>query len=128
MSELFPVNQKIGLFEKYKHVVLIGESLIGEFSSQEENIKTCLRVQATKFGDGVAVAASDISEGKEQEEAFRRSRALLERTGEVAGTGGLCAHPVLYPGREGSSKGRAVKVCKRNSVGRHGPRGMWHLL
>ncbi len=35
MSELFPVNQKIGLFEKYKHVVLIGE-----FSSQEENIKT----------------------------------------------------------------------------------------
>jgi diguanylate cyclase (GGDEF)-like protein/PAS domain S-box-containing protein len=89
MCELFPVNRKIGIFDKYKHVVLTGEPFIGEFAIQEENIRTAwLRVQAAKLGDGVAITASDITERKRKDEVIRKSAALLERTGRLTDTGG----------------------------------------
>jgi PAS domain S-box-containing protein len=101
MCDLFPLNLKIGLFEKYKHVVRTGESLVGEFSIQEENIRTAwLRIQAAKLGDGVAITASDITGRKEQEEAIRKSEALLERTERLTETGGwevdLVTHKVSW--------------------------------
>jgi diguanylate cyclase (GGDEF)-like protein/PAS domain S-box-containing protein len=89
MCELFPVNRRIGLFDRYKDVVRTGESFVAEFAIPEENIQTAwLRVQAAKLGDGVAITASDISARKQQEEALRKSQSLLERTERLTETGG----------------------------------------
>ena len=83
------MNRKLGLLDKYKHVVLTGESFVGEFAIREENIRTTwLRIQASKFGDGVAIAASNITPRKEQEDALRRSESLLNRTERLTETGG----------------------------------------
>jgi len=89
MCELFPLNRKIGLFDRYKEVVRTGESFVGEFAIEEEQIKSSwLRIQAVKLGDGIAITASNITERKSQEEMLRASRNFLERTGRVAGIGG----------------------------------------
>jgi CHASE3 domain sensor protein len=89
MCDLFPVNRKVGLLEKYKQVVATGESFVSEFPIHDESIKTeWLRIQAAKLGDGVAITASDITGRKLQEEALRTSKALLERTERLTDTGG----------------------------------------
>ncbi|AXC11399.1 diguanylate cyclase/phosphodiesterase (GGDEF & EAL domains) with PAS/PAC sensor(s) [Acidisarcina polymorpha] len=89
MCELFPMNLKLGLFEKYRRIVLTGETFVGEFMIEEETIKTAwLRIQAVKLADGVAITASDITERKRHEEATRKSKALLERTEQLTDTGG----------------------------------------
>jgi diguanylate cyclase (GGDEF)-like protein/PAS domain S-box-containing protein len=89
MSEMFPLNRKIGLLDKYKDVVRSGESFVGEFAIQEDNIRTAwLRIQASRLGEGVAIAASDITARKEQEEGIRKSEALLARTERLTNTGG----------------------------------------
>jgi diguanylate cyclase (GGDEF)-like protein/PAS domain S-box-containing protein len=87
MCELFPINRKIGLFDRYKEVVRTGESFVGEFSIDDEQIKaTWVRIQAAKLGDGVAVTASNISERKQQEEELRvayERLALATESGEI---------------------------------------------
>jgi diguanylate cyclase (GGDEF)-like protein/PAS domain S-box-containing protein len=89
MCEVFPINRKLGLFDRYKQVVATGEPFLGEFSIEDPTIKTTwLRIQTVKLGDGVAVTASDIGERKQWEEALRRSQNLLERTELLTETGG----------------------------------------
>ena len=89
MCELFPLNRTIGLFDKYKTLMRTGECFVEEFPIQEENIKTgWLRIQATKVGDGLAISASDITARKLQEEATRKSEALLARSERLNKTGG----------------------------------------
>jgi diguanylate cyclase (GGDEF)-like protein/PAS domain S-box-containing protein len=89
MCELFPINRKIGLFDKYKHVVATGEPFSGEFAVDDGTIQTSwLRIQAVKLGDGVAITASNVTERKQQEEALRKSEHLLERTERLTETGG----------------------------------------
>ena len=89
MCELLPVNLKLGLFEKYKQVVITGECFVGEFKIEEDTIHTeWLRVQAVKLEDGVAISASNITDRKRQDAALRKSEALLERIGRLTGAGG----------------------------------------
>jgi len=89
MCELFPLNRKIGLFDRYKDVVRTGECFAGEFAIDEPNIKTSwLRIQATRLGDGVAISASDITARKTQEDTLRKSEAVLARTERLTNTGG----------------------------------------
>jgi diguanylate cyclase (GGDEF)-like protein/PAS domain S-box-containing protein len=89
MCELFPVNRRLGLFERYKQVVLSGKPVVVELPIEDETIKTSwLRIQAVKLGDGVAITASNITERKQKEEALRKSNRFLERIGSIAGVGG----------------------------------------
>lgn len=89
MGELFSINRRLGLIERYKQVVLTGESFVGEFAVEETNIRTeWLRIQAVKLEDGVAITASDISARKRDEEALHKSEAFLGRTERLAGVGG----------------------------------------
>ena len=69
MCETLPVNRALGLFDRYKQVVLTGLPLVYEFQIEDPAI-TCkwLRVQAVKVRDGVAITASDITLRKLNEE------------------------------------------------------------
>jgi diguanylate cyclase (GGDEF)-like protein/PAS domain S-box-containing protein len=89
LCEIFPVNRKFGLFERYKDVVATGEPFSWEFPVEDGSIKiSWLRVQAVKLGDGMAITASDVTERKQQEEALLKSQILLERTELLTETGG----------------------------------------
>jgi diguanylate cyclase (GGDEF)-like protein/PAS domain S-box-containing protein len=69
MCELLPLNRTIGLFEKYKEVVLSGDPLIVEFPIEDDDVNcSWLRIQAVKLHDGVAITASDITERKRREQ------------------------------------------------------------
>jgi hypothetical protein len=84
LCDLFPVNVNNGLFERYKQIVLTGESFVAEVSLQDDNIKTAwLRIQAVKLGDGIAITASDIGDRKRQEDALRINNEMLDRTEQL---------------------------------------------
>lgn len=89
MCELLPVNVSLGIIQRYKDIVHTGVPFVGEFEIGEKYIHTqWLRIQAVKLGDGVAVSASDITARQRQEEALRKSEALLARTERITNTGG----------------------------------------
>jgi len=78
MCELFPINRDLGLFEKYKQVVLTGEPLVDEFSIHDQDVRcTWIRVQVVKLRDGIAISASDITERKEHELHVERLAGFL---------------------------------------------------
>jgi diguanylate cyclase (GGDEF)-like protein len=65
MCEVMPVNRTLGLFERYKQVVMTGEPLAYEFAVRHKDVlSTWIRLQAVKVGDGVAITASDITTRK----------------------------------------------------------------
>jgi diguanylate cyclase (GGDEF)-like protein len=69
MCEMLPVNRALGLFDRYKQVVLTGQPMAYEFSVSDKHVRiSWVRVQAVKLRDGVAITASDISERKWAEE------------------------------------------------------------
>jgi diguanylate cyclase (GGDEF)-like protein len=69
MCEVLPLNRTLGLFPRYKQVVLSGEPMSYEFPVPHQNIPASwVRVQAVKVGDGVAITASDISDRKQRED------------------------------------------------------------
>lgn len=69
MCEVLPVNRTLGLFDRYKQVVLTGAPLAYEFPIRSKDVlSSWLRVQAVKVGDGVAITASDITARKVTEE------------------------------------------------------------
>jgi PAS domain S-box-containing protein len=69
MCELLPVNQTLGLIDRYKEVVEKGEPFIYEFAVEDQSVKSSwIRVQAVKLRDGIAITASDISERKRNEQ------------------------------------------------------------
>jgi diguanylate cyclase (GGDEF)-like protein len=70
MCEVLPINRTLGLFQRYKQVVLTGAALAYEYPLRDqEAIASWIRVQAVKVGDGVAITASDITERKQREDA-----------------------------------------------------------
>jgi diguanylate cyclase (GGDEF)-like protein/PAS domain S-box-containing protein len=69
---LCPSTQKSGLLDRYRRVVVTGETLCDEFSLSLDNGKEMwLRQRAAKLGDGVAVTTSDVTEIKASAERFR---------------------------------------------------------
>lgn len=69
MCEVLPVNRTLGLFDRYREVVLTGEPLAYEFPIRHKDVlSSWIRVQAVKVGDGVAITASDITARKVSEE------------------------------------------------------------
>jgi diguanylate cyclase (GGDEF)-like protein/PAS domain S-box-containing protein len=62
MCTFLPFNRTLGLFERYREVVLSGKPLAYEFPVDGDGINcTWIRVQAVKLRDGLAITASDIS-------------------------------------------------------------------
>ncbi|MGD0798441.1 MAG: diguanylate cyclase [Acidobacteriaceae bacterium] len=69
MCEVLPINRTLGLFDRYKQVVLTGEPLAYEFPIRHKDVlSSWVRVQAVKVQDGVAITASDITPRKLTEE------------------------------------------------------------
>jgi diguanylate cyclase (GGDEF)-like protein len=69
MCDVLPINRTLGLFQRYRQVVLSGEPLAYEFPIRNQDIiASWIRVQAVKVGDGIAITASDITERKERED------------------------------------------------------------
>jgi diguanylate cyclase (GGDEF)-like protein len=69
MCETMPLARPLGLFERYRQVVLTGEPMMYEFEHIGADVSwKWIRVQAVKVRDGVAITASDITERKESEE------------------------------------------------------------
>jgi diguanylate cyclase (GGDEF)-like protein len=69
MCEVLPVNRTLGLFARYKQVVLTGEPLAYEFAVRHKDVlSSWLRIQAVKVGDGVAITASDITSRKRSQQ------------------------------------------------------------
>jgi diguanylate cyclase (GGDEF)-like protein len=62
MCDVVPINRTLGLFERYKQVVLSGDPLAYEFAIQEKDVPLAwIRIQAVKVRDGVAITSSDIT-------------------------------------------------------------------
>jgi diguanylate cyclase (GGDEF)-like protein len=87
MCEVLPVNRTLGLFARYREVVLTGRPLEHEFSIRDKNVlSSWIRIQAVKLGDGVAITASDITARKLNEQQIIHSAShdpltgLLNRT------------------------------------------------
>jgi diguanylate cyclase (GGDEF)-like protein len=69
MCKVLPINRTLGLFDRYKQVVLTGEPLVYEFPIRHKDVLgSWLRVQAVKVEDGIAITASDITARKLTEE------------------------------------------------------------
>jgi diguanylate cyclase (GGDEF)-like protein/PAS domain S-box-containing protein len=69
---LFPSHRTNGMFDKYRKVVLDGETLSEEYSTRrEDGQELWLRHRVSKLGDGVAIRTSDASEAKATEERYR---------------------------------------------------------
>jgi diguanylate cyclase (GGDEF)-like protein len=72
MCDLLPINRPLGLFDRYKQVVLSGESLAYEFALEKKDEPTAwIRVQAVKVRDGVAITRSDITVRKLHDEKLQ---------------------------------------------------------
>ncbi len=80
LRTLFPAHGKSGLFDDYCRLVETGEPFFRE-SFRIENVEGAKRrkrisdLQATKLGDGFAVAWRDVTERGEAHEALRESEA-----------------------------------------------------
>ncbi len=69
MCDLVPINRSLGLFDRYKRVVLSGEPMAYEFSVQDKDVPVAwIRIQAVKVRDGVAITSSDITARKLHDE------------------------------------------------------------
>ena len=69
---LFPINRGNGNLEKYRKVVLSGESLSEDYSTRlGDGNELWLRQRVNKLGDGVAIRTSDATELKASEERYR---------------------------------------------------------
>jgi diguanylate cyclase (GGDEF)-like protein len=69
MCEALPHNRTLGLFERYKGVVLTGKPFSDELCLYpEQEMSQWIRVQAVKVRDGVAITISDITARKRSEE------------------------------------------------------------
>ena len=71
MCVLFQTDCLQGLFEKYRDVVLTGESVSEDLPLTRNGKEIWLRRRVVKLGDSVAVTASDVSEEKAREEKFQ---------------------------------------------------------
>jgi PAS domain S-box-containing protein len=80
MCELLPVNRTQGFFEAYKKVVETGEPFNREFPVHARDVTSeWLHVRAVRFGDGIAITASDITERKRAEQRAAELAALAVR-------------------------------------------------
>ncbi|HJU27774.1 MAG TPA: PAS domain S-box protein, partial [Candidatus Binataceae bacterium] len=91
LLEVFPTDRASGYFDRYARVAETGVAEVFELPFVGDRIRRWWRNVAVKFGDGVAVTFSDISERKRTEEALRdamreneRTRARLETILKVA--------------------------------------------
>jgi diguanylate cyclase (GGDEF)-like protein/PAS domain S-box-containing protein len=72
LCEVFPADSTGELLERYRKVVLTGESLCEDISvPTEDGVERWLRRRINKLDDGVAVTVSDVTEVKKNEERFR---------------------------------------------------------
>jgi diguanylate cyclase (GGDEF)-like protein len=69
MCQTLPRNMALGLFERYRQVVLTGKPFSDELCLYpERDLGQWIRVQAVKVRDGVAITISDITARKRSEE------------------------------------------------------------
>jgi diguanylate cyclase (GGDEF)-like protein len=69
MCVVLPRNMKLGLFDRYRQVVLTGKPFSDELCLHpEQDLGQWIRVQAVKVRDGVAITISDITARKRSEE------------------------------------------------------------
>ncbi len=72
MCVLFPDNRISGMFDKYRKIVISGESMVEEYSVRnDDGTDTWLRQRVNKLGDGLAIRTSDATELKASEERFQ---------------------------------------------------------
>ncbi len=68
-----PIHRTEGCFERYRKVVLTGESLCEEMPISNAQISASwIRHQVVKLGDGIAITTCDLSETKKTKEQYRQ--------------------------------------------------------
>jgi diguanylate cyclase len=109
MCETLPLVQSLGLFERYRQVVLTGEPMVYEFEHIGEDVSwKWIRVQAVKVRDGVAITASDITERKESEERIHHMATHDPLTGLL--NRGLLVERLEQATQSASRYGRTMGV------------------
>ncbi len=78
LCEAIPVNRTDGFFERYKRVVETGEPFELEFEIDSPDVKAkWMRIQAVPLGDGLVIAANDVTQDKAEELARRAAERKL---------------------------------------------------
>ncbi|MEZ4674744.1 MAG: PAS domain S-box protein [Caldilineaceae bacterium] len=87
LLEVMPGNRAEGLFDAYVAVVETGNVWQHEFFYQHEGLHHWFHATAAKAGDGFAVAFTDVTAGKQAEDALRQSEARFRSAFEQAAVG-----------------------------------------
>ncbi|MBD2102701.1 PAS domain S-box protein [Leptolyngbya sp. FACHB-261] len=101
LLELFPIHQEIGLFDAYCQVVDTGQPLVKDVliyrdSSGSRRLAKAFDTNATKLGDGLALAWRDTTERRQIEERMRLLQSAVEQSCDAVLI--IEAEPMQEPG------------------------------
>jgi len=87
LSELYPESWPLGLFDRYAHVVEMGEPQVVEQHFERDGLPHWSMVSMVKLGDGLTVNYNDVTESRQANLALRHTEQLTNKIFEHSPVG-----------------------------------------
>lgn len=100
LRELYPIHERLGLFDWYLSVVETGDAFEDERCLHENDGEHWLHVRAVPIPGGIAVATRDIGDRRRVEAANERLAAILETSPDIVAMNGTDGR-IFYLNRAG---------------------------